>query len=1096
MAIDQQYGDYLSQLERQYGLQPGLLASIVQVESKGNPKAVSAKGAQGILQTMPGTARMLGIQNPFDPYEQAGKVAPYLSRLSRKYGSNTSLIAAAYNAGEGAVDKHGGIPPYSETRGYVRKVLDVLIPAAQARETVQQRNPFLGLTPPAQQRNPFLGLTPPAQKNPFLDLKPTKTPSSIAIPTFEQAGRAFIEPVKRSAEISKEEYLKGAGEIEQGLRHPLTFGREKPGGEFKLGIGDVAWGALRALSSPVTGLIRGGIAEPVGKVTGVPEEYIEAPIALGTALTVPSLVTSRFGPVAGTVANIAVGNIPETRISGKTKPVAPSAEVTKPEVPTPPAVNPITGEAEMHTAGLKALSESMPWGFTPAYQQARKSGTFSDAIRKIIAPASRGKEAEATAGIIRAQRGEEARQQELAYHALYEHAKAMDALPQQEKYEFIDRMQHGTRQQSVALDDIAGNLRKLLDDRREQVRDLGTGKLEHFYENYFPHIWLEREPAEQFYHTFGKSLTGSGSFLKHRHYDYFLDGLRAGLKPVSDNPIELALLKVREMDRYIYGQKIFQQMKEAGLAKFFRPGEAPAGWVRLDDKVAHIRQFSDIEKGVIERGNYYAPETAAVVFNNHVGAGLQGNAIYDLIRGSSNMLNQAQLGFSAFHLGFTTADVITSQAALGTKQISRGLMQRRPDYLAKGIWNWVTSPFSVFTNPVQGYKLRQAYLANPKYQELRPYVEALVKGGGRIAQDPFYRNTAPAAFRQAVRLQQYGRAAKEFLPTVMDRATGWLFEHVVPIQKLGVFYKLVKDFNESYPQASTVERNAAYRRFADTIDDRLGQVIYDNLFWDRAFKDLAMISVRSVGWNLGTLRQLGGGITDLFKPSMWRKKELSDRAAYVITLPIMTGMAGALYQYLATGERPTELRDYFYPKNGGIRQGQPDRDTLPTYMKDVVGWGTSPWETAKHKINPLASTVVDMLNNEDFYGALIMNPEDPLVRQIGDEAKYMANQFLPFSWRNAQQQAITKGQLDLSPGEKLKNWVLSRSQIGITPAPGWAVKTPGQQHATELAAHREAAIKKARQLLKEGRSEEAEHILQSYGLKPRQIRQIERYSTP
>jgi hypothetical protein len=112
-----------------YDLDPALLEAIATVESHGNPEAVSSAGAQGLMQLMPATARRFRVADPFDPVDNALGAARFLDHLRRwqrdRSGAPLGLpeFLAAYNAGEGAVDKYHGVPPYPETQEYVRRVL-------------------------------------------------------------------------------------------------------------------------------------------------------------------------------------------------------------------------------------------------------------------------------------------------------------------------------------------------------------------------------------------------------------------------------------------------------------------------------------------------------------------------------------------------------------------------------------------------------------------------------------------------------------------------------------------------------------------------------------------------------------------------------------------------------------------------------------------------------------------------------------------------------------------------------------------------------------------------------------------------------------
>ena len=98
--------------------------AVVSVESGFRPQAVSPKGAQGLMQLMPKTASSLGVADAFDPAQNLDGGARHLGQLLTLYGGDLTRALAAYNAGEGAVDRHRGVPPYRETRAYVKKVLE------------------------------------------------------------------------------------------------------------------------------------------------------------------------------------------------------------------------------------------------------------------------------------------------------------------------------------------------------------------------------------------------------------------------------------------------------------------------------------------------------------------------------------------------------------------------------------------------------------------------------------------------------------------------------------------------------------------------------------------------------------------------------------------------------------------------------------------------------------------------------------------------------------------------------------------------------------------------------------------------------------
>lgn len=118
-----QYEPLVLEHARAQGLRPDLVRAVIQVESGFNARARSPKGAMGLMQLMPATAMELGVRNAFDPAENIRGGTAYLRQLLDRYEGDEQLALAAYNAGSGAVDRHGRhVPPFQETRDYVRKV--------------------------------------------------------------------------------------------------------------------------------------------------------------------------------------------------------------------------------------------------------------------------------------------------------------------------------------------------------------------------------------------------------------------------------------------------------------------------------------------------------------------------------------------------------------------------------------------------------------------------------------------------------------------------------------------------------------------------------------------------------------------------------------------------------------------------------------------------------------------------------------------------------------------------------------------------------------------------------------------------------------
>lgn len=122
-SVREEFEPLVQTYSSRQSLRPDLVRAVIQVESGFNPHARSPKGAMGLMQLMPATARDLGVHNPYDPEDNIRGGTTYLRQLLDRYDNNEELALAAYNAGPNAVDRYGRrIPPYRETRDYVRKV--------------------------------------------------------------------------------------------------------------------------------------------------------------------------------------------------------------------------------------------------------------------------------------------------------------------------------------------------------------------------------------------------------------------------------------------------------------------------------------------------------------------------------------------------------------------------------------------------------------------------------------------------------------------------------------------------------------------------------------------------------------------------------------------------------------------------------------------------------------------------------------------------------------------------------------------------------------------------------------------------------------
>lgn len=706
-------------------------------------------------------------------------------------------------------------------------------------------------------------------------------------------------------------------------------------------------------------------------------------------------------------------------------------------------------------------------------------------LRRLINPTAMDQESKRVAQIARSALGKLAHETQQSQEALEQYSRIIEKLPPEAQLTMMDEIEHGVPQTNADLQPVADGIRGMLDEWRDKVRGLGGGYLDNFIENYFPHYWQREDEAQRLVASImgRRPLRGPASFLKMRTIPTIKEGMDAGLKPLTINPLIMSLLKTREMQRFVTGVTLMRRFKEDGLAKFLPSGrQMPDGWAPINDSSAKVKSWSEEEAGFIERGQYVMPENAARVINNHLsGSALKNFAPARIVRVGSNMLNSMQLGFSAFHLGFTTLDAIISKNALAIERAARGNFGGALKAFAEA----ATGPGAAIMNIKRGHDLLRAYTnpagATPALAEL---VRSLEQAGGRAHMDRYYqaaqgvspfRGTGLRSLSSDViqglkgpeKAAAVGAALKDFatmfpvkvyrdiqatLKTfpalevpfelagrVVRMSTAWIMEHLVPMQKLGVFSDLARDHINAHPEQTPEERTAAMQRIWDSVDNRLGEMVYDNLFWNRTMKDSLHLAIRAVGWNVGTIREIGGAPFDALRmidkgvrTGKITAEDLGHRIPYVIAMTMTTAFYAAALNYMMTGEGPQELKDYFFPRTGGVTNyGTPQRVSLPSYVKDVYEYSQRPGTTVLNKLNPLFSLSSQVWENADYFGNPISDPDAGSLTQFGQNLKFVGKELTPFSLQGRQQ---LEGSEKPGLAGQMRKILPS---VGITPAPGY-----------------------------------------------------------
>lgn len=748
-------------------------------------------------------------------------------------------------------------------------------------------------------------------------------------------------------------------------------------------------------------------------------------------------------------------------------------------------------EAALSDKGLRVNSHR-DWasgemlGASPFRAMRDKLDEFGKAWSALVAPPTSDNEARDTALLTRENVAELAARREQMHAQLKTVRKNFDAMPVAARFDFMHRMETGQAQATPALDGIARTLRQAFDDRVQDVRALGTGKLQQAITDYFPHIWKDPKAAADVYRQIfsKKPLEGSGNFLKKRSIPTIRDGMQwrvydkdgtfdhtapdeatakadaatlgghtgKPLEPISTNPVDLAVLKAHEMDRYITAHRILNEMKSRGLASFVpATRKAPDGYQKIDDKIgtvmgpnvtqglsAQTRANLGSKQSFVEaqtiRGHYYAPEGAARIINNYLSPGLAGNMLYDVVRGVNNHMNTFQLGFSGFHASGVTLNASISKMALALKQAFDGNIGQALGSVAR----IPTAPFEALST---GSKvLKEMIRPGSQGADIARLAQSVIEAGGRGKMDAAYQTGAIKSFMDSWRNGSKAVALLKAPFAAMEGMMHPLMAEFVPRIKLGVFADMARyELDRMPPGTDTMGQRAILAKAWDSVDNRFGQLAYDNLFWNKTLKDIAQVSTRSVGWNLGTIRELGGGAVEGLKApyNIVRGNGIQHNLAYTMALPAMVALFGSVYQYLHTGQGPQDLMDYFNPRTGRtLADGTPERSNLPTYWKDQRSYLSHPFVTLGNKISPIFAALSQMISNKDYYNTQIIpdaGPKDSaaqsMYRVASSELKFVAKQFVPFSLQaDRQRQAKTP-----------EAWV--EGKMGITPAPAETVRS-------------------------------------------------------
>lgn len=820
----------------------------------------------------------------------------------------------------------------------------------------------------------------------------------------------------------KHEVAKAVRQVESGgdrLLHPTLL-------NVPLGALEVAGGAINYITAPIAALARSTLGTPLERATGV--KGVADVVADGAALAVQFPTAIAKGLAAAGVdvfKGLSQKGIAEVAIA------AGNRYATK-----------------LNNTELVGSIESV---FSPSTKVAMRDTAAAAKQGKIIAEHEHA--AAKMGSILTEGFARVAADSALSKTAMETSEKMVLAMSPAEKLQFMREVEPVWAGKSTFTNSYVSKMADILrgELKMRESKLLKMGLLKDALEVYFPHIWKNPEANKQLIDEVFASSTksskapflGSKNFQKQRTIDMIAQGLDRGLELATTNPLELTSIKLREMDRAIRGQEMKDKMISSGLAQIVKAGERlPAGMDYLQDYAFTAGRGA----------RYAAPIHAARVFNNAMKGSMLHGGLFNAVRGFANAMNRAQLSIPGFHFLFMTKDSITSEVALALKAAVEG-------HYVDSLKHLSVAPYSVADKLWKGNLVKKAYLgSNAASASYLRTAENLKRAGGRIAMDKVYRVSHTGGYWHSF---TKGYLKEEFLShikdaklraiyqvpvRVLETLSEPLMESFVPRIKMGVFRDMEQYYLKYHPNATEDEATFAFQQMWASVDNRMGEMVYDDVFMNQTLKDSLFMMVRSVGWNLGTERELGGGAIDAVR--FMKGGEFSHRTAYATVMLPTTMAIGAAVTYLITGHGPKDILDYFFPPTGRtLSDGREERVALPGYDKDLAEYNSHPLTTVANKMSPMISMLLQLRDNSDYADNNIYMPP-ALGRALGmsnsqigetigkDLFLFFLSQYLPIGQLGqTMKKSLGLPQQKQKTTEATPTWLQLLFDAGISPAP-------------------------------------------------------------
>jgi hypothetical protein len=571
---------------------------------------------------------------------------------------------------------------------------------------------------------------------------------------------------------------------------------------------------------------------------------------------------------------------------------------------------------------------------------------------------------------------------------------AFDKLPVELQRDFQARMYDNLPQATPELRTVSDQMYAVTEQRRQQIADLGVDAAKDWERQHWNMMWKsDPEQAailrDRIYGS-GKLGGKAAGTLNPRTEGDFQSKLDAGLVPVEDNPLKQFAATDEAQRRFIGMGRAVKGLAEDGT--IVRTDTLPPGMVDITGVLP--KSLQNMVKGEEGHGIIAAPKNVADLIRNVVTpswfeGGPVRRGIRNGLRATNNFLTQIALGLSGFHL----------KKVFGLEQPAMSLAERLgPSEFGQGL---PIAGRAAKGEQVQNAMMGLSEMLDPVHRQI---IDAM-QNQMTAQHERFYDNSLTTNFRDAVANHSPWEGLKSAVKAsfvVNQKLTQDLIFKSVQRAKLSFAFDSLQRFIADHPDVSTTDIQTQAAKIADHVDNIMGLMNRDNLLWNRTARDIASLSMLSVGWNYGTLRSLAGAGSELAGVAKGDTSAGFRATKYWLASLAMAGMYGTMKSYLTTGHAPQSTVDAMFPKTGKKdQQGRDVRENPGFYSNDIYDLITNPAGTIAGKLSPILHILGDLGTNKDYAGRQIINHDDSYGQQAEQLGSYLAAQHLePISIRN------------------------------------------------------------------------------------------------